>query len=264
LDKYVGDMVNELKDEGLFDRTSIILTSDHGHSDVKEHFDLDGFLDRKLKTLYAPSKFKEWLSAEAINMVSGNSMSNIYVRKNGWNDFSFVEDLEKHGLVEELLNQKAVDVIAMRSENRGVAVLTKNGKAYISQDEDGKIKYEIDGSDPFGLKDVPSDLTEKSAIEKTWNSNYPDAIVQTVQLFRSPRAGDIVVSAAPGYDLRSHSEEPPHNSTHGSLRDEHMLVPLCINSKIDAEFIRTVDTLPTVLNLLGIYPSHKMDGKSLI
>ena len=63
-------------------------------------------------------------------------------------------------------------------------------------------------------------------------SDYPDAIAQIVQLFKSPRCGDIVISAETGYDLRKDYEYPEHKSSHGSLKREHMVVPLIINKKI--------------------------------
>lgn len=264
LDSYVGKIVEELKSQDLFDSSSLMLTSDHGHSDVNQHFDLDAFLEKKFKTLYAPLKYREWLSAEAINMVSGNSMSNLYLKRDDWSDYKFFEDMENQGVVGEFLDQDAVDFVSGRSREGGVMVASRRGKAHIVEDADGRITYHADNGDPFGYQNIPHNMTGEEVLRKTWDSQYPDGIAQAVQIFRSRRSGDLVLSAGPGYDLRDRFENPPHFSTHGSLHADHMFVPLCISSKIEEEYVRTVDVFPTLLRTLGILPKHKLDGRSLI
>jgi phosphatidylglycerophosphate synthase len=264
LDSYVGKMVDLLKDQGLFETTSIMLTSDHGHSNVDTHFDLDAFFEDRFRTLYVPSKFREWMSAEAINMVSGNSMSNVYLKKDAWNNYNFFEDIERSGVIDELLERQAVDIIAGRSADGGVVAVSKKGRARIIEGADGRVSYLVSESDPFGYGSIQQNLSEEDLLTSTWNCEYPDGILQLAQIFRSPRCGDIVISASSGHDLRDRFEKPPHNSTHGSLRSEHMFVPLCVNAKIKNDYVRTADTFPTILRLLGILPNHKLDGKSLI
>ena len=48
---------------------------------------------------------------------------------------------------------------------------------------------------------------------------------------KSDRAGDVVISAATGYDLRDFWEIPEHKGSHGSLHWEHMHVPVLTNKK---------------------------------
>lgn len=264
LDEYVGRIVDVLKDRGLFEDTSIMMTSDHGHSNVDKHFDLDEFMEKRFKTLYAPIKFKEWQNAEAINLVSGNSMSNIYFREGDWSEYNFYEDLEKKGVVEQFLNQDAIDFVMGRSARGGVVVTSRRGNAHIVEDQDGRISYNVTGSDPFGYSDIPNNMSHSKALKKTWDTDYPDGITQAAQIFRSARSGDLVVSASQGYDLRARFETPPHFSTHGSLHSDHMFVPFCVNEKLKTESIRTVDVFPTVLRTLGILPNHNLDGESLI
>ncbi len=264
LDDYVGKIADVLKDVGLFDDTSLVLTSDHGHSDVREHFDLDNFFETRCKTLYVPSKFKEWMSAEAINLVSGNSMSNVYLKDKSWEKFSFIEGLKKKSVVNSLIEKNAVDVVLGRSEDGGVSVVSERGSARISEDQDGKIHYRAGDKDPFGYSELPEYMSPEEALSKTWETNYPDGIMQALQIFRSPRCGDLVLSASEGFDLRERFEDPPHSSTHGSLHAEHMFVPFCINQPISADKCRTADIFPTVTKILGIEPTHDMDGHSLI
>lgn len=265
LDDYVGKIAELLKEHGIADTTSLMITSDHGHSVVKKHFDLDTFLSKKFNTLNMPTKFKEWQNSDAINMVSGNSMANIYFKNGGWHDAVYFEDLEKKDITSDLIKEDAIDIIAGRSKDGGIIVESRRGKARIIENAHGRLNYTILSGDPFGYVDIPRNITEMDSVKLTWDTEYPDGILQIAQIFRSERSGDLVVSAAKGYDLRAEElEDPPHSSTHGALHKDHMFVPFCINSDINHEYIRTVDVFPTTLRNLGILPDHNFDGRSLI
>ncbi len=106
-------------------------------------------------------------------------------------------------------------------------------------------------------------MSSSESLKRSYGTDYPDALLQINQLFDSPRAGDIVVSANPGYDLRAKHENPEHCSSHGSLHRDHMIVPIAINTEISKDYIRTVDLFPTVLELLGYELPANLDGKSL-
>jgi len=88
--------------------------------------------------------------------------------------------------------------------------------------------------------------------------------VQLIQIFKSERAGDIILTSKKGFDLRDKFETPKHYSSHGSLNREHMQVPLLINHKIRRKCIRTVDVFPSILELTGKKQAGKIDGKSFV
>ena len=94
-------------------------------------------------------------------------------------------------------------------------------------------------------------LSSRDALIDTYDSEYPDGLVQLWQIFQGDRTGDLVLSADPGYDLRARYEYPEHHATHGALHAEQMFVPLAMNLPIKTEFIRTVDLFPTVLSQFG-------------
>lgn len=98
----------------------------------------------------------------------------------------------------------------------------------------------------------------------TFDSLYPDAPVQLLQIFSSKRCGDIVLSAKKVCDLRKKFEWPEHKSSHGSLHKEHMVVPLLINQKIQEHKIRTVDIFPSILKFMGKGNDNEIDGKSFV
>jgi arylsulfatase A-like enzyme len=107
-------------------------------------------------------------------------------------------------------------------------------------------------------------MSPQDALENSYNTEYPDAILQIVQLLESPRTGDLVLSAAHGYDLRAKHEKPEHRSSHGALFRDHMIVPFATNAKIKKEYMRTVDVFPTILSCLNQHVPENLDGVSLV
>jgi len=127
------------------------------------------------------------------------------------------------------------------------------------------ITYIVNGSDPFGYNLGENvTLTTEEFLSKTINTDYPDAPYQLLHIFTSPRCGDVILSATPGYDLRDKYEDPEHKGSHGSLHREHMLVPVLCNTKLADREMRTVDVFPTYLKLMGYEVPANIDGTSLI
>lgn len=267
LDGYVGKMAEALKAAGLAEETCWILASDHGHSAVQNHFDLEAFLERGFSTVYYPKSFRGWQEAKAVNMVTGNAMSHIYLRgAQAWGGRRFIEEPEIENLARALLQEAAVDILLGRSEEGGIKILSRRGKARLVEDADGRISYQPAGGDPFGFSKLPPVLDAEEALRLTDGSAYPDALVQAAQLFRSKRSGDLVVSATLGSDLRGRFETPPHNSGHGSLNREHMRVPFYVSPRLDLAPgpYRTTDIFTLILDLMGIEPESLLDGRTIL
>jgi len=108
---------------------------------------------------------------------------------------------------------------------------------------------------------IPADR----ALEQTFEKEFPDALEQLWHMFRSERAGDIVVTSKLGFDLRARYEWPEHHSSHGALCREHMMVPMMSNRPLDGDGpIRTVDIFSTIVSTLGLEPEKPHFGRSLI
>lgn len=266
-DDLVGKTIDELKKQNKIDSTLIIITSDHGHSEIKTHCDLTGILENfGLNTLYYPKIFKKWSKVKASVMVSGNSMAHVYL-KNGdsWQKRCFTEDIEANykGLLDVLLANHDIEFLVTLNRNKQVVVLGKDGKSIIEINGD-KVSYQFTGKDPldFGKKYEFKDNRE--ILDLTFKTNFPDAIFQLSSIFNTDRTGDIIVNARAGYDLRKGFEIPEHTSTHGSLRAEHMLVPFYINKKITDENLRTIDIFPSILDLFNKKYPKLVEGKSFV
>jgi hypothetical protein len=266
-DRAVGELCARLRGKGRLDRTLIVIGSDHGHSEVHSHYDLEGlFLERRLRVLYPSRVLRRWFDCDAAVMVGGNGMGHIYLRGGGWQeDEPGDERLARvPGLVDDLLGEDAVDIVAWQPGDDGsVRVRSRRGTAFVRLSRD-QVTYSVEGSDPFGYPPLPKLMTRREALRVTHGTEYPDGIVQIAQIFGSPRAGDLVVTAARGWDLRVRGEHRLHRSGHGSLHREHMLVPFAMNHKFGEEAVRSVDAYPTILQLLGEPVPTDTDGESLV
>lgn len=265
LDKAVGEIVRFLKKRGKWESTQLWLTSDHGLSKTDNHFCVNTFLsERGLSPFFYPLIFDK-KGKKAANMVSGNGMTHIYFKgPSGWTGHMTLAELKKvaPNLIKDLLAQDAVDIIAWRDEGGAIGVASRRGEAKIRL-EGEKIHYEVFGKDPFGYPALPRDLDPRSSLELTLDSDYPDAPFQLAHIFTSRRAGDVILSATPGHDLRLKYENPEHKSSHGSLSREHMLVPLLCSKPFKTRPARTADVFPTILNSLGIAVPAGIDGTAM-
>ena len=189
-------------------------------------------------------------------------MAHLYIRNDGsWSRHNFFEDIEKRGLVGSLLEQDGVDVLAGRSVEGGIVVQSRRGRAHGLEDADGRITYISRSGDPFGLKDVPQVMDSGECLGITMGSEYPDGILQMLQLFRSCRTGDLVMSAGDGVVFAADAESAC-GVTHGSLRGEHTMVPFASSVPGCSDVMRTSDVFALTLALLGIDPAHSLDGKA--
>jgi len=263
IDSYVGDIAKYLIKENKLDDTLIIIGSDHGLTPTHSHFDSPLFMDKLgYKTLYHTNIFNHFLDADASVMVSGNSMAHIYIKsKDGWKRNAFMDESEK--VVNELLGRKEIDIVAGIRSDMKLGIKSTRGEAY-AWCKNGSINYQVAGSDPFGYKNIPKKLNPDQAYKLSYDSNYPDAIVQLLQLFESSRTGDLIISAKPGIDLRVRNENPEHCGSHGSLVRDHMMVPIVLSKKTKNKYVRSSDIYPTILKHLDIEIPHGIDGKSLI
>jgi hypothetical protein len=266
-DRVFGSLVARLRATGQLESSLLMLGTDHGHTEVREHFDLEGFVESLgLKALYYPKQVKRWLDANAAVMVAGNGVGHIYLKgPDKWTDRpSADEHLERHPrLVDDLLANDAVDHVIFRDAD-GVRVRSRRGAATVQLD-DGHVRYRVDKGDPFGYGALPERMSRAEVLTRTADSDYPDAPLQVAQLFDSPRAGDFVVSAAPGFDLRAGKKERrEYRSCHGSLHREHMRVPFAVNAPVVDRPPRSVDAFPTILELLGKQAPAGIDGTTLV
>lgn len=268
-DSAIGHLGDILRRENREKNTLLAVVSDHGMSRTFQHLDLCKIVENIAGPCLAhPTLWHGFLSAKTAVMVSGNSMAHIYIRSgSGWGIDPFIDQPDRvmMNLIDTLLNNPAIDQIAGRCSDGSVLVMSQHGKAIIAQTDENKICYRHYDGDPFNYPAGLCGIYDDSELhKKTLNSDYPDAPRQLLQIFSSHRCGHLVVTAAPGYDLRARYERPPHLGSHGSLHRQHMIVPMLFNQELKTSPWRTVDFYPTALQAIGIPLKNHIDGKSLL
>lgn len=254
VDRTIGVVARKLQRLGRYDSTLIAIVSDHGHEPVREHFDLAPLAQQELglKTAYHSMRAVR-VNPDLICGVSGNGMAHLYLREK-----LPVEKTEE--LKRWLVANHAVDVIAHRTAD-GIEILSRRGRARLVERGETLV-YTPGKRDPFGYGELPRELDHEQALALTIDTDHPDGLLQLAQIFRSGRTGDIVVSAAPGFDLREQYENPEHRSSHGSLHWTHMRVPVAISAPVEAGPMRTADVFSMVAAHLGIAEPAGVDGRS--
>jgi predicted AlkP superfamily pyrophosphatase or phosphodiesterase len=82
--------------------------------------------------------------------------------------------------------------------------------------------------------------------------DQPDAYARAWAALRNPNAGEILVSAAPGYEFADlGGSHHVGGGSHGSLEAGDSLVPV-VSVGVDAEIRSTIDLMPAVLSHFGV------------
>jgi arylsulfatase A-like enzyme len=177
-------------------------------------------------------------------------------------------------IIERLTAAEAVDLVAYRTGPGVVRLVTRGGSAEASRAADGSRRYALRtlvGDDPLGYRETvraamldgtPHDQGEWLAA--TAESLYPDLVPQIVTYFDAPRAGDILVFAAPIWDFASGNK-----AGHGGLRPGEMFTIFAaagpgVPHERTRGPIRSVDMMPTILQLLGRPIPPGLDGRSIL
>jgi hypothetical protein len=248
VDRALGDFMVRARNRG--EAPALFVVSDHGMTVMREHHDVAVLLEQAgLRTLRHPVHV--WRRrARVATMVSGNASAQVYVEPRSGRDRPLTESEIPPALVEQLLASPAVRVAACRSDDGGVVVRTREARARVI-DEAGFVRYMPEDGDPLGLGGYVV-LDDRDLLARSRETELPDAARQLLQLFESPRAGDLVLAAEPGTDFRGPWEMPEHQSGHGSLIAEHMEVPIAASMALPDVPIRTVDLMPSILERLGV------------
>lgn len=260
VDHTVAEIRSDAERNGTWEATHLWVVSDHGHSPVLQHDDIAGLIRRLgFRTIAHPFVFSS--RGEVAVMVSGNAMAHIYLdlsrRTRPW-----LGDLggRWQAVRDALLARDSVDLMILPTA-RGSCEIHGRGRGFaIMTWKEDRISYQPATGDPLGIGSVHK-LTDDEAYDVTFESDYPDSLVQISRLSDSPRSGEIILSASRDWDFRAKYEPIPHESSHGALHRDHMLVPLLTNRRPASRPRRTVDVMPSALSALGITIPPGLDGR---
>lgn len=238
IDRQLAEKLGDFEGE-------LVLSADHGLTDTHTHLDLRGIVEaREGTTIAFPLITKRF--PKAVVCESGNGMANVYLRGDGgWAELPAPERCRD--LAARLLEVEGIESVALREEDPHTAELrTREGVGHVGFDDAGLFQRGDAFSASFDGAS-PADALERSAGERN-----PDAAFALSSLFASERAGDLLVSAATGFDLRTKSEWPEHHASHGGIHRDHTVVPVFSSAPLPARPLRTLDLFALTLELAGI------------
>jgi len=223
----------------------LILSADHGLTDTHTHLDLRSLVEERVgPTLAFPLVAKP--NPAAVVCESGNAMANVYLRgEGGWRERPTLDRCR--ALADELVRLEGIGSIAVRGAEPGTAELwTKAGVGEAGMTATGLFQRGAAFASAF------ASASPGEALARSLDERYPDAAFALSSLFASDRAGDLLVSAELGYDLRTTREWPEHHASHGSLDREHTVVPVLSSAPLPAGPLRTLDVFAHTLALAGV------------
>jgi hypothetical protein len=177
-------------------------------------------------------------------------MANVYLRgENAWAETPSPNRCRE--LATRLLELDGIESVALRGDGPGSAELwTRAGTGVVGFDEAGLSQNGAVFDRAF--REASPDV----ALALSVDDRNPDAAFALTSLFASERTGDVLVSAAPGFDLRTRSEWPEHHASHGGLHRDHTVVPVFASAPLPDRPLRTLDLFTLALELAGI-PLHE-------
>ncbi len=243
----------------------LVIASDHGMTRIERHTDLAVVLEeRGLRALRHPILWRR--EPHVGVMVSGNASAQIYLkpgitRTHRWSIPS-IESGDVPGIPKDLVEGLvALDGVALVAgvDGADVIIVSREGRARLIDLGDGRITYEPESADVLELGGSFASKYEREWFAESISGRFPDSPTQLLQLFRSSRAGDIVISATEEADLRQDWEVPEHRCGHGGLTHEHMRCVIAMNRPAEGP-MRSVDVFPLIMKHLGHEPPTSIDG----
>lgn len=226
LDQRLGDVFAGWGGlDRVLDDTSIMLTADHSHSDVKREVRAAIVLDDLLADYRRGDPADGWRDDHDLMLCPNMRAAEVYLRQPGAEMVAGVcRDMLQDDRVDQVIWREPRDerdVFHVATRERGSLQFRRapNG-AGSARDEYGG-RWEVDGEP--GALDLSLDGGE------VCYGAYPNALERVANGVDHPREGRLWVTARPGCEFRMPGQSiHPRGGSHGTLHELDSLVPLLI------------------------------------
>ncbi len=250
LDQYVEDMFDAAGGpEKALEDYAVLALSDHGHTPL---------LTNKRRYVRLGRILGE--DASIGSRIRFRPGSEILAVPNGRSAFLYLEEgVGREKVVAGVLSRRGVDHAAWRDEE-GWGVVRRLGRELRFRPVDSGADGPLDAaSRAWDLTGDPRALELEVSNDIIRYGEYPDALERLWGCLLSPRCGDVVLSATPGYTFGEVGGNFHEQSDHGSLHasDSNVFV---LASGVAAPR-RLTDVAPTLLDHFGdsIAPTKLLD-----
>jgi hypothetical protein len=272
-----------------------VLVSDHGMLQIGRNrfLDLDRWLGNRCRLRVHQERvfdrplverYERLRRCDAVLVIGGFRRAFIHLKgRQGWHTQPTPRQLDRLMQPDadgpSLIDLPGVELVCRRDGPDRVRIMSRLGSATVERrSRNGRRQYRITDIDenPLGLDVEPAMETmvqggwhdSRRWLQASAGARYPDFVPQIVEMFDSPRTGDLAVFAAADWTF-----ERSNRGGHGAPLAGDMLIPLFFAGADlpkggTIEQARLVDVMPTLLDLLG--ESHRLervgriDGVSLL
>ncbi len=261
-DARFAKFLEHLKNRKLLDKTYIVVVADHGMHDVSDEVNVAPLLEDAGFKIKKTGLKKE--KADIFLSERGVSSAHLYfLDENLSRREEAIELLRRDPKISLVISRDGGEVVHVYSADCEAVVLKANvgGRFFYG--------YRPKSCDPLGYCGVKKSAhlcggrlhDDRSWLNATHDSKYPDGVVQLGQLFDDDRAGDIFLTSDRSGFYKTKV------ATHGSLLKEDINVPVyMMGPKVPVgKFgpIRTVDIHAQMLDWFGLPDEVHQDGKKI-
>jgi arylsulfatase A-like enzyme len=234
----------------VLEETSIVLTADHAHSDVRDDTTGSIELNEVLKGFKCGTPADGWRDEDELLLCPNLRAAEVYIHA----AHDCLDVVRRRLLEDTRIDQVIWRDAASEGEEFGVATgdrgtlrfrRARNAEAGVLQDEYGG-RWQVSGDDT--ALDLRRDGT------RVEYGAYPNALERIAAGVDHPRAGRVWVTARPGYEFRVQGQHVHHGGgSHGSLHELDSVVPLLIAGQ---EMRRTSDRRPRIVDVAPLCAAH--------
>ena len=253
VDRMLGEMFDAAggMQRFLSDRT-VIVTSDHGHCDVRSDRAAIIRLDHLLSNFRQAELGRAWRKHDEIMICPNMRASQIYVKD------PTREQIERIAVA--ILENPCVDQIIWRSpltgDGGGYTVVTHRGRMQFSRDRGSSSTCDAFGTtwQWSGDREAVDLLQDGATIEF---GDYPNAFERIAGVLDLDKSGEIWVTARPGCEFQvPGGEAHAGGASHGALHKLDSLSPVLVAGagapKRLPRHMRSLDIAPLCMEILGI------------
>ncbi len=277
IDRFLGELVQTLKHRGIWEKTLLVVVSDHGQHELKGTVDLP----QLLRNAGFAINRDQPENGEVVWGDHGTGFSNLYFKWGpSWKQTPSYSQLrhfirrdgQSVDLIETLRSQPDIEIVLVPESPTRTHLFFRESHALIERRYEGNtVRYAYlpdPGQDPLNYKINPTLkrwIDEKifqdaeSWLKESSHLPLPDSIVALPQLFDDGRGGDLVLLTVPDKQFKKNFV-----AGHGSLlREDRRVLWLMHGPDIKAgvyPYARTVDMAPTLLAFWGLAPQGPVDG----
>ncbi len=277
IDRFLGELVQTLKHRGLWEKTLLVVVSDHGQHELQGTVDLPQLLQHAGFTIVRDHPE----NGEVVWGDHGTGFSNLYFKwGKSWQQTPSYSELRRFprqdgqtvDLIEIFRSQPDIEIVLAPEGPTKTHLFFRESHAIIERRYEGTtVRYAYlpdPGQDPLNYKMNPtlkqwiddgSFQDAENWLRESAHLPLPDSIVALPQLFDDGRSGDLVLLTVPHKQFKKNFV-----AGHGSLlREDRRVLWLMHGPDIRPgayPHARTVDMAPTLLAFWGLSPQGPMDG----